>query len=158
MTQPSPHVPRLVVDASVVLKWQLDDEEGSEQALALRDDFLLEAAVALAAPSLLLYEVTNGVHRAARRMRLDAAVAEQALTNLVACEIELHQPDSLHTLRLARRYGLGAYDAAYLALADELDAELWTADRPLVDGTRDAPRPARWIGEYERVSPAPRTG
>jgi len=35
----SPEPILLVVDASVVLKWQLDDEEYILQATALRDDF-----------------------------------------------------------------------------------------------------------------------
>ena len=63
---PSP----LVVDASVVLKRQLEDEEGVPQALALRDDFLLHSRIDLTAPSLLLYEVTNAILTAARRGRL----------------------------------------------------------------------------------------
>ena len=39
---------------------------------------------------------------------------------------------------LAKRHGLGAiYDALYVALARDLDAELWTDDRRL-----------RWIGDH----------
>ena len=41
-----PQEPRLVgVDASVVLKWQLDDEEYIPQATALRNDFYALGAI-----------------------------------------------------------------------------------------------------------------
>ena len=61
---PSP----LVVDASVVLKRQLEDEEGVPQALALRDDFLLHSRIDLTAPSLLIYELANGILTATHRV------------------------------------------------------------------------------------------
>jgi len=40
------------------------------------------------------------------------------------------------------------YDAQYLALADRLRAELWTADRRLANGAKQAGAAwVRWIGE-----------
>lgn len=43
--------PRLVVvDASVVLKWQLDDEEYIPQATALRNDFYTLGAIKAPCP------------------------------------------------------------------------------------------------------------
>lgn len=78
----------LVVDASVSLKWVLDDEDAVVQAVALRD-----AAVAgqydLIAPSLWLYEVTNALVVAARRGRVTLEVANQALTLLMALGVRL---------------------------------------------------------------------
>jgi hypothetical protein len=60
----------LVVDTSVVLKWQLEDEAGAPQTLAFRDDLLFHSRIDLQAPSLLFYEVTNAILTAARRGRL----------------------------------------------------------------------------------------
>jgi predicted nucleic acid-binding protein len=54
------NTPYLVVDASIVLKWQLDDEEYVTEALALRDAWIKKQAVRLLAPTLLIYEVVNG--------------------------------------------------------------------------------------------------
>jgi predicted nucleic acid-binding protein len=145
-------VPRrtLVVDASVVLKWQLEDEDDMEQALALRDDFLLAGAVSLAAPVLLIYEITNAIHSAARRMRLTPRAATNALDNLLACEIPLHPPAPERTLKLAQQFNVSPYDAAYLEVAERLGAELWTADRPLHRAAAALPH-VHWLGDYERV-------
>ena len=138
---------RAVVDASVVLKWQLDDEEQVEQALALRDRYLIEGTLALDAPLLLSYELTNAVRTAERRLRLAPDVASEALANLLAAAPELHPPDPRAALVLARELGISGYDAAYVALAELLGVELWTADRKL---QRAAGRDdVRWIGDLE---------
>lgn len=138
---------RAVVDASVVLKWQLDDEEHVEQALALRDRYLIEGTLALDAPLLLSYELTNAVRTAERRLRLAPDVASEALANLLAATPELHPPDARAALALARELGISGYDAAYVALAELLGVELWTADRKL---QRAASRDdVRWIGDLE---------
>ena len=52
MTTPS----FVVVDASVALKWVLDDEEGVDQAVMLRDEGI-EGRLQLVAPSLWLYSL-----------------------------------------------------------------------------------------------------
>ena len=51
----------------------------------------------------------------------------------------LHSDGELHerAIHLAERYSLNAaYDAHYLALADRLGAEFWTADRRLANSVR----------------------
>ena len=141
---------RLVVDACVVAKWQLDDEEETAAALALRDDLLIAEEIEVHAPTLLTYELTNIIHNAARKARLEPARAEEALSNLLACPIELHAPEPLRVLAIARECALAAYDAAYVALAERLGAELWTADRPLYTRSGKKFRWVRWIGEYLR--------
>ena len=139
---------RVVVDASVALKWQLPDEDFIPQAAALRYDYLVRHEVALVAPSLFLYEVTNAIGMAAKRARVAADVADEALANLVAASIELFPPDPARILRLCRRFSIAAYDAAYVALALQLRADLWTGDRPLYEATRGDLASVRWIGEY----------
>lgn len=147
MTQPA-RKRRLVVDACVVLKWQLDDEEHVASALALRDDLLITEEVELNAPTLLIYELINGIHSAARRARLAPSQAQEALDNLLACEIGLHAPGPEHILALAQRFRVTAYDASYVALAEHLGAELWTADRPLYDAVAKRLSWVRWIADY----------
>lgn len=139
---------RLVVDACVVLKWQLDDEDDVERALALRDHFLVEQTVTLAAPLLLVYELTNAIRYAAVRARLDPAVEHDVLQNFLDCGIELHPPAPAHIQELAQRFTISGYDAAYLSTAATLGAELWTADRRLYDAARAELHWLRWIGDY----------
>jgi predicted nucleic acid-binding protein len=136
------------VDASVALKWQLPDEDHIPQALALRDDFLIRGEIALVAPSLFLYEVTNAIGMAAKRARVSADVADEALSNLLACEIKVFAPDPERILQLCRRFSITAYDAAYVALALQLRTELWTGDRPLFQATSKELASVHWIEEY----------
>ena len=123
---------RYVVDASVVLKWQFGDEDDVEQALALRDAFLVDHTVELHAPVLLAYELTSAMRTAERRARVPAEMAGEALDNMLEAGIALHEPTPSETLRLARRLGISGYDAAYVALAAELGVECWSADERLV--------------------------
>ena len=139
---------RLVVDACVVLKWQRDDEDDVDRALALRDDFLIAGVVTLEAPTLLVYELVNGIRSAARRARLAPEVESEALANLLACGIRLHAPDGERVLSLARRFAISAYDAAYVAVAEALGSELWTADGPLHRAVQGEWPHVRWIGDY----------
>jgi predicted nucleic acid-binding protein len=136
------------VDASVVLKWQLDDEEAVAEANALRHDFYVRGTFQAIAPQLLIYEVANGIATAARRKRIASDKAELALANLIALGVELKEVDPRSILRLALQYSLAAYDAAYLALAEAEQCELWTGDRPFYQTVKDQFSWVRWIGNY----------
>lgn len=90
---------------------------------------------ALAAPSLLYYEVTNGIYRYLRTKLLSAAAVRAALAAALALPIEVREVEGLHqaAFDLATRLNLpAAYDAHYLALAERLGAEFWTCDQRLV--------------------------
>ena len=148
MSTPPPETRSVVVDASVVLKWQLDDEEAVAQANALRDDFYLRETFQALAPQLLIYEVANGIATAARRKRIAMDKAELALTNLMTLGVELKEVDPRSVLRLALQYNLAAYDAAYLALAEAERCELWTGDRAFYQAMMAQASWVRWIGDY----------
>jgi len=133
----------VVVDASIALKWALDDEEAVEQAVALRDA-AVEGRIVLLAPTLWVYELANGLVSAVRRDRLSRAEAGQALEHLLAIGVELADPAPAATFQEATRHKLSAYDAAYVALARALQAPFVTGDRPLARAVRDLD--VRWIG------------
>ena len=62
---------------------------------------------------------------------------------------------SVQALEIAHRFAQGAiYDSQYLALADYLDCELWTADERFWNSTKAAFPRVHWIGEV--VIPEPR--
>jgi predicted nucleic acid-binding protein len=52
-------------------------------------------------------------------------------------------------IRIAERFTISVYDAAYVGLAEARRAELWTADRKLMNATAQGAPFVRWIGEYE---------
>lgn len=146
------NTPYLVVDASIVLKWQLDDEEHVTEALALRDAWIKKQAVRLLAPTLLIYEVVNGFVTAVMRDRISEDKGLRAVENTVAIGLEFKNPPAETIFELARKHNLAAYDSAYLALAELEGCDLWTGDRQLYDAVKNEIPWVRWIAEYESPS------
>ena len=117
----------LVVDASVVLKWYLRDENGADAALALQARHVA-GALRLAVPELLYLEVANALRW---KRGVSRELAEEALAGLWALGLEtapLTEPLLREALRLAHALGATVYDALYLALARARGCELVTAD------------------------------
>ena len=71
---------RLVIDASVALKWRLRDEEATSQADTLLEDFLA-GKLALRTPTLFDYEIANALRVAVTRQRLSEQGAAAALAD-----------------------------------------------------------------------------
>ena len=138
----------VVIDASLALKWQLDDEEDRGPALALRNDVVIHKVRAAHAPTLYAYEMTNGVISAVRRKRIDVAIGARALALLFSVDVTLHSPPVDEVYPLGIEYGLSAYDSAYVVTAQRLGVEFWTADRHLYDAVHAKLGWVRWIGEY----------
>jgi predicted nucleic acid-binding protein len=89
----------------------------------------------IAAPALLLYEVTNALYRYQKLGLLSRASVRLALQAALALPVRLHGEAELHerALEVAGRFSLpAAYDAHYLALAERLGGEFWTTDAALV--------------------------
>ncbi|ACX51410.1 PilT protein domain protein [Ammonifex degensii KC4] len=139
---------RVVVDASVSLKWALDDEEHVEEAVALRDSAVFERRFEMFAPSLWVYEVANGLLVAVRRGRITLEAGEKALRYFLALGVHLADPEPVDIYRCAARYMISVYDAAYLALAEQLDAVLFTGDERLYAAVQKSVPRVKWIGEF----------
>jgi predicted nucleic acid-binding protein len=138
----------VVVDSSISLKWALDDEEAVAQAVALRDS-AIGGHFQMVAPSLWLYEVTNGMVTATRRGRITREVGAQALGHLMSLGLRLADPEAADVYEQAFRHGVAAYDASYLVLAEALGAPLWTGDRRFYEATAGTSNSVRWIGDYK---------
>jgi predicted nucleic acid-binding protein len=123
----------LVVDASVALKWVVD-EAGSAAAAALR-------ASSLAAPELLLEECANVLWVKQRRGELTADEARERLRLLFEAPVQLVPSAGVlnRALELAIHLDQTVYDCIYLALALHLDGQLVTADRRLAEASRRDP-------------------
>ncbi|MCY4654885.1 MAG: type II toxin-antitoxin system VapC family toxin [Dehalococcoidia bacterium] len=139
----------IVVDASVAIKW-LVEEDDSDQATALAR-FWDDEGTQLAAPYLMPFEVANALHRRVTRSELEVDGAAVLMQDLMSMGIEFYEPSGLHTraLELASLLGQGAvYDAHYLALAEILDYEYWTADLRFYRAASQFAQNVRWIGEF----------
>lgn len=93
-----------------------------------------QAGIRLVAPTLLYYEVTNSLYRYLKAGIFSLDTVEKTLRAALALPIELIGEANLHQRAkdLAAKYNLpAAYDAHYLALAEHLEVELWTADARL---------------------------
>lgn len=115
----------IVVDASVLAVALADDgQDGDSARRRLRGE-------RLAAPELVDLEVTSVVRRQLRRGDLDERRAAQALADLVDLPLRRapHRPLLMRCWEL--RGNVTVYDAAYVALAEALDATLLTGDGKL---------------------------
>jgi predicted nucleic acid-binding protein len=79
------------------------------------------------------YEVANALTRAIVAQAFDRQVLSDAWTLISSLPIHYHPcPQGTRIVEIALSLGRqSAYDAAFLALAEALDAELWTLDGPL---------------------------
>jgi predicted nucleic acid-binding protein len=116
----------LVVDASVAVKWVVE-EDGTEDALALR------RKARLIAPDLLAAECANILWKKARRgeLSMDEAVFAARLLQRADFELVPTRPLLESATRLAVELDHPAYDCVYLALALAKDCKLATADEHL---------------------------
>ena len=117
----------LVVDASIAVKWVVE-EEGTAQALRL-----LKRS-RLIAPELLLAECANILWKKVRRDELSNEEALLAARLLQSADLELASTRSLMepATRIAIELDHPAYDCVYLALAAERDCPFVTADERLL--------------------------
>jgi predicted nucleic acid-binding protein len=116
----------LVIDASVAVKWVVE-EEGTKEALALRDR-------ALAAPDLLIAECANILWKKVRRNELSEQEAVFAAGLLARADIELMamRPYLEAAVRIAVALDHPAYDCIYIALAEAEGLRFVTADTSLL--------------------------
>ena len=114
-----------MVDASAVVAALTDGgPDGSWVRAGLRTEDL-------AAPAHLYVEVSNVLRRAVLAGRLGADVGALAHRDLVELSLTSFPFEPLADRVWELHPGVTAYDAAYVALAEVLEAPLWTLDRRL---------------------------
>jgi predicted nucleic acid-binding protein len=143
---------KIVIDASVLLKLFLKDEECIQQTTNLVDDYFIHHGVLLICPGLLIYEAINALYVATRQRRISSNIVAELLDMLLSLEIEIRDGDPRKILELSLKYKITAYDAAYLALAESLDCDLWTGDRAFYNTVREESARVKWIGYYTPIS------
>ena len=121
----------LVIDASLTMTWYFDDETTPTTEELL--DRVVDAGAVV--PSIWRLEVANAFQTAIRRKRIDALYRDASLAELALMPIALDADTDTYawstTLRLAERFALTIYDAAYLELAQRRSLPLATLDQEL---------------------------
>ena len=126
----------ICVDANLVIHLLVDPEDEVVRSLWEQWDSEHQR---IAAPTLLFYEVSNALYRYLRAGMMGLAAVRLALKAALALPITLHGDSTLHAraTEIAEGFSLlAAYDAYYLALADILGGEFWTADLRLVNAVQ----------------------
>ena len=139
---------RTVIDASVVLKWYLDDEEYGQRALSLLAKYVSEE-LDIIAPSLLEYEVINGLLIAQKRGRFKEEKILTAIEGFLNLEIKFLNLSHLYqkVLHYCKAYNCSAYDASYLAVAENEGAGMITSDAGLYKAVKKDLKWIKWIGD-----------
>lgn len=124
----------VVLDASVVMKWFVKDEDDRLQALYLLKQFKSEK-IEFIVPDLLFYEVANAIKAFIRAKRITFTTGSRYLQRLLDLNLLLVHSSELisQTLKLAHKLDISVYDASYVTLAKSQKLSLYTADRKLLD-------------------------
>lgn len=136
-----------LIDASVVLKLVVA-ERLSDRAYTLVNKANRDRELVVA-PTLLDFEITNAIFKYSRRSMLTLEQRRELAAIYEGLGIQLLPPAPISAaIEIALRYNLpAAYDAHYLALAEQLGCAFWTADERLVNTLRGALPWVRWLGE-----------
>ncbi len=116
----------IVIDASALIEWLLQTPTGTRV-----ERRIFSEAPNLHAPHLLDIEVAQVLRRWVLAHQVTAGRAEQALQDLMDLQLTRYPHEPLLWRIWQLRHTVTAYDAAYLALAEAVDAPLITCDRRL---------------------------
>jgi predicted nucleic acid-binding protein len=139
----------IVCDASLVIAATLP-EKYTNQARALLQRWEREQTQ-LAAPLLFHYEIISVTRRNVFQGRLSLAEGLDIRDRLLGIPIQTYFDDAL----LRRAYELAtqfnrptAYDSQYLAVAERLNCEFWTADQRLFNAAHEQLPWVKWVGNF----------
>jgi predicted nucleic acid-binding protein len=126
----------IVLDASALVEFLLGTRAGSRMISVLSDP-----TIGIHAPHLANLEVIQTLRRYVRLRTISAQTAADAIENLLSLDLQYHSHEPLLWRAWELQENASAYDGVYLALAEALDATLWTCDRRLT----------RIPGSYARI-------
>jgi predicted nucleic acid-binding protein len=127
-----------VLDASMTVSWRFADESTLHGRSVLNEILESNAEV----PAHWPFEVANVLAVGEKRQRITEVAANEFLRTLAGLDIRIDASSprvgGVALLPLVRRYGLSAYDAAYLELAIRKGLPLASLDRePIQAGNQE---------------------
>ncbi len=125
-------MPKIVIDASIVVKWFLSDKENGVKEATQIYSLLQKNKIDVYAPSFLLIELANVL---LQKKHLSAQVVAQVMQKLQTSGIhfidfEVNETQDL--VSLAFEHTLTSYDCLYLLLATHKKIPLLTTDKQLL--------------------------
>jgi predicted nucleic acid-binding protein len=141
---------RVILDSGILIA-SVYPETLTQQAQHLIKQ-LQEDDVTVHAPHLLRYELIAVSRKAVYQKRVTAEEGLQARDRLLSYPVILHFDDAL----LKRGYELSAkynrptaYDSQYLALAERLSCDFWTADERMFNSVQNLLPNIKWLGSIK---------
>ncbi|MBS7645776.1 MAG: type II toxin-antitoxin system VapC family toxin [Candidatus Bathyarchaeia archaeon] len=129
----------VVVDASVVVKWFVE-EKGSDEAIKIRDRYI-EGEIKLIAPEIITFEVLNALYYKGLFSEDELKEVSEALDAFSFELYSLRGEYNRRTIEAAYKNNITIYDASYIALATMRNSYMYTADEKLVGELREDYRP-----------------
>lgn len=124
-------IPAYTADASLILKWYVESEEGDlEKALRFRSEYK-SRKIDIVSPELLIYEVSNVLRfkkKLEKRYIIDAVISIFELRILRPVNQKIME----NAVKLALEYDITVYDSTYLSFALYHKFPLMTADEKLI--------------------------
>ena len=119
----------IVIESSAMVNALVGDPANPDLLALLADE-------ELHAPALLDFEVAGALRGHVMSGKLDPVQLDEAVEDFIAFRIERHPMTGLLGHMLDLRENFTVYDAAYLVLAQALDAPIVSADAKLREATR----------------------
>jgi len=141
----------LVIDANILIAFGLSDEPLHTQAHQILSAWRTSETV-LVAPRLFRSEITAVVRKAVFQERITHEQGRKMLAQLLVYPVEFYEDDALlkAAYELAEKFNRPrSYDAQYLALAQRLSCEFWTADERLFNAVHNDFPNIHWLGNWK---------
>jgi len=145
---PEKHDRKIIVDASIAVKWFNPSEDFGEIAARLFRSYK-QGEFSFTVPEFFYYEVANGINKAIARKDITKEEGMEAIDTILGLEMEVYSlPDVKSVYSFSQRCKRSIYDCFYLMLAQSLGIEFWTADEKLYNAVKDSIKSVKWIGDY----------
>ena len=137
----------VVIDASLVVQL-LVAEQFSTQARRITD-LWRAMGIRMAAPDFIHAEVISALYKKIPAGMISSSLAMELMTKFYEMDINIYPASLLHqraielALELRQRM---PYDSHYLALAESLNCDFWTADQPFYRAAQPHYPRVQWIG------------
>ena len=137
----------VVIDASLVVQL-LVAEQFSTRAREIAD-LWRAMGIRMAAPDFIHAEVASALYKKIPAGMISSTLAVELMTKFYEMDINIYPASLLHqraidlALELRQRM---PYDSHYLALAESLNCDFWTADRPFYRAAQPRHPRVQWIG------------
>ena len=125
------------MDASVAVKWMIEEEYSAEAQQVLKE--MRDGEADLLAPTILKIEAANALNTYTRRRGIDPGLAAEALKSFAILPLTYVDTDwdaLVEAFEVSISVDLAVYDAVYLVLARRSDATVVTMDDEILSKAR----------------------